>query len=203
LWLLQSRTAKRTALAALQIACDLVSEGVIDTSTALERLRGYDLDRITRRHLADPGVEPLARATPAGGGVASGWIALDVASAMRRAALGDDVVLVREEASTDDVAGLAACRGVLTATGARTSHAAVVARQLGIACLVNCPGLAVDIEARRVRIGGQPLGEDDRVTIDGSTGAIYPGVLRWTEERPVELINAVRAWQRQLAPARP
>ena len=196
LWLLQSRIAKRTPWAALQIACDLVDEGLIDRPTALDRLRPYDLDRITRVELTPhPAIAPIGRATPASGGVASGHIALDVESAIRHAEHGESVILVRDYASTGDIAGLAVCRGLLTATGARTSHAAVVARQLGIVCLVNCSGLGIDLSGRTLHIGDHRLGEDDTITIDATSGQIYPGSLGLTEHHPTDLINRVRAWQ--------
>lgn len=128
LWLLQTRTAKRTPWAALHIACDLVDEELIDPATAVRRLGDYDLDSITRVLAAEDGAQPIAHGIPAGTGVATGRAALDVATARRYAEQGDPVVLVRDEASTEDISGLAVCRGLITATGARTSHAAVVAR---------------------------------------------------------------------------
>jgi pyruvate,orthophosphate dikinase len=196
LWLLQTRAAKRTPWAALQIACDLVDEGLIDPKTALERLRPYDLDRIARVRLS-PGtdVEPIGRGTPASAGVACGLIALDVEAALRLADRGEPVVLVREQASTDDVAALAVCRGLLTATGARTSHAAVVARQLGVACLVNCADLSVDLQARRLAVGTCWLDEGDPITIDGADGWLYTGALDVVEDRPTALVERVRAWE--------
>ena len=196
LWLLQSRTAARTPWAALQIACDLVAEGVIEESSALDRLRTYDLDRISRRSLApDPGVEPIGHAIPASDGVAAGRIALTVRTALAYAQQGQPVVLVRDTASTDDIAALAVCRGLLTATGARTSHAAVVARQLGVVCLVNCAELTAEPDNHRMRIGQGWLAEGDTITIDSSDGGIYHGDLQLTETRPTHLIERVRAWQ--------
>jgi len=200
LWLLQTRSAKRTPWAALQIACDLVDEGLIDQVTALDRLRAYDLDRITSVRLGSgAGITSIALATPAGGGVASGRIALDVDAVLRHAAHDEPAILVRDQASTEDIAALAVCQGVLTATGARTSHAAVVARQLGIACLVNCHELSIDLPERRLCIGDRQLHEDDTITIDATTGRIYPGALQLTEEHPTGLIERVRAWQRGAA----
>ncbi|HEX9034814.1 MAG TPA: PEP/pyruvate-binding domain-containing protein [Streptosporangiaceae bacterium] len=198
LWLLQARAAKRTPWAALQIASDLVDEGVIDQATALERLRSYDLDDISRTGFGDgarPG--PIGHGTPASHGAASGRIALDVPTALREAERHDPVILVRAETSTEDIAALAVCQGLVTGRGARTSHAAVIARQLGIACLVNCGSLSIDLSARRLRIGDVPLAEGDQVTVDGTAGAIYPGALELTEERPTELISRVRGWQHQ------
>ncbi len=196
LWLLQTRSAKRTPWAALQIACDLVSEGILDPGTALDRLREYDLERISRTRLA-PGldIQPLGRATPAGIGVAVGGIALDADAARRCAERGESVILVREQTSTDDIAALAVCRGLLTGSGTRTSHAAVVARQLGVVCLVNCTELSIDPHARTLRIGGTQLGEHDTITVDGSDGYIYAGELQLVEEYPIDLLEQVRGWQ--------
>ena len=197
LWLLQTRAAKRTPWAALQVACDLVDEQLIDPSTALDRLRPYDLDHITRTRLVTkPETTPIGRATPASTGVATGRIALHPDTARQHAEHSQPTILVREEASTDDVAALAACRGLLTATGARTCHAAVVARQLGIVCLVNCAELHIDTQARRLRIGEHQLDEDDTITIDGATGNIYTGALQIVEDHPTDLIQRVRAWAR-------
>ncbi|TNC19382.1 PEP/pyruvate-binding domain-containing protein [Amycolatopsis alkalitolerans] len=196
LWLLQTRDAKRTPWAALRIACDLVDEGVIDRDTALDRLGGYDLDDITRHRLAS-GVarRPLGRAVPASAGVASGPIALDATAAADRAQRGEPAILVRPEASTNDMAALAVCGGLLTARGARTSHAAVVARQLGVVSLVNCTALTIDAAARTVRIGTRELREGDPITVDGSDGSVYAGALELIEERPTEYVDRIRAWQ--------
>ena len=199
LWLLQTRAAKRTPWAALHIACALVDEGLIDQSTALERLRPYDLERVTRFTLApNSDTKSIGEAVPASTGVASGRIALDVETALHYGHQGDPVTLVREEASTEDIAALALCCGLLTARGARTSHAAVVARQLAIVCLVNCLDLVIDLRTRSLRIGGSQLREGDTITIDGANGRIYVGALELVKERPAELINRVGAWQRGL-----
>jgi pyruvate, orthophosphate dikinase len=201
LWLLQTRTAKRTALAALQIACDLVDEGIISPAIASQRLEGYDLDQIKLLQLeGDPGIEAAGSATPASTGVAAGLVALDVDRAVRLAAQSRPVILVREHASTRDISALAVCRGLLTATGSRTSHAAVVARQLGVVCLVNCAELSIGSDGHHLRIGNHELQEEDPITIDGSTGLIYPGLLRVRERRPTSLLDRVRAWQNTLTP---
>jgi pyruvate,orthophosphate dikinase len=196
LWLLQTRAAKRTPLAALRIACHLVDEELIDTRTALERLHEYDLDSIGWIRLADEaGAAAVAQGTPAGSGVARGRVALSVDTARRHAEAGEPVVLVREEASTDDISALAVCRALVTATGARTSHAAVVARQLGVVCVVGCSDLSVDLDRRRARMGVHELGDDSHITVDGGTGCVYPGELEVRFERPSELISRVREWQ--------
>ncbi len=200
LWMLQSRTAKRTPWAALRIACDLVDEGLIDPATAVERLREYELNSITRVRLADErGAEVLGRGTPASDGVASGRMALDIDAAQRFSRDGDPVVLVRDEASTQDIAGLSVCRGVVTATGARTSHAAVVARQLGAACVVGCREISFQIDRRMIRVGQVEIREGERITVDGATGLLCRDEPEVCVERPDDLIGRVRAWQASLA----
>ena len=195
LWLLQTRTAKRTPWAALQIVCDLVTEGCIDEATALERLAGYDLETIVRGRLAVPAeTRPLALATPASIGVAAGRVAFQVEDARRIAETGSEVVLVRESASTGDIAALAVCRGLLTASGARTSHAAVVARQLGVVCLVGCEDLVVDSAAGRIRLGSETLAAGDQITLDADRGQVFAGMLE-VVERPIDLIARVRSWR--------
>ena len=143
----------------------------------------------------------LAVATPASVGVAAGEIALDVDTALRRSDGGAPVVLVREEASTADIAGLATCRALLTSVGARTSHAAVVARQLGVVCAVDCHDLSIDLRARTVRIGDHALGEGDTLTVDGTNGRIFRGEVAVVEERPTELLDRVNEWKRSPASA--
>jgi pyruvate,orthophosphate dikinase len=200
LWMLQTRTAKCTAWAALRIACDLVDEGLIDQATAVERLRAYELGSIARVRLADEsGAEVLGRGTPASEGVASGRIALGIDAAQRLSRDGDPVVLMRDDASTKDIAGFAVCRGVITATGARTSHAAVVARQLGLACVVGCRDLSFDLDHGCVRLGQAELHEGGWITVDGATGLLYQGEIEVRVEHPDEMIGRMRAWQASLA----
>lgn len=195
LWLLQTRTAMRTPWAAIQIACDLVDEELIDPATAVERLRDLELDRITRVRLAaDEDTAPLAQGVPAGTGVTTGRVALTAEAARRYAERGEPVVLVRDEASTEDIAGLAVCDGLVTATGARTSHAAVVARQLGVVCVVGCLDLSFDAHRGRLRVGTVELNEGDTITVDGSHGLVYSGNLGVRTEQPTELIERVRGW---------
>ncbi len=198
LWLLQTRTAKRTPLAALQIACDLVQEGIIDRTTALERLSSYDIDHITTTRLdATSGTEPIGRATSASVGIASGLMMLDADSVFKAAAAGHPVILVREHASTTDIAALAASRGLLTATGARTSHAAVVARQLGVVCLTSCTDLEIDPHNHTARFGPHQLAEGDTITLDATSGNIYQGALQATRQAPTDLIDRVKTWRSQ------
>jgi pyruvate, orthophosphate dikinase len=196
LWMLQTRAAKRTPWAALRIACDLVDEGLIDVPTAIERLSGYELDSISRFRMADEqDAEILGRGTPASDGIGSGRLALTIAAAQRFSRDGDPVVLVRAEASTEDIVGFTISRGFVTATGARTSHAAVVARQLGVACVVGCESLFVDVEHGRIRLGEGDLLEGEFITVDGSTGLVYRGEPTSYVERPDELLRRVEDWK--------
>lgn len=200
LWMLQSRPAKRTPWAAVRVACDLVDEGLIDVDTALARLSGLNLNRVGRVRLVPPAGDgvaatPLTRGLPGGTGVAVGRIALDVEAAGGLAGTGDPVILTRSEATTGDVAGLAVCAGLLTATGSRTSHAAVVARHLGVVSVLGCSGLVVDVTTRGVRVGTADLAEGDWVTIDGDDGQVYAGRLDVTVEQPEPCLSRVRAWR--------
>ncbi len=195
LFLLQTRRAKRTPWAALKIAIDLVAEGLIQPKEALHRLEGIDLNTIARNHLLLPQTAPLARATVAGIGVVAGRIALDLDSAQRFAGAGDPTILVRRETTTADILGMANAAGILTALGGRTSHAAVVARQLGKICLVGCSDLLIDPSARTCRIGPRDFTEGDWVTLDGDQGAVYAGRLEVVVERPAAAFANVTRWR--------
>lgn len=200
LFLLQTRAGQRTPWAAVQIAVDLVAEGLIDPPTALARLAPYDLDAITRVRLAaGPRRPPLARAVPASLGVASGAIALDGDRARAFAAAGRSVILVRADIATEDLAGMAAANGILTAAGGRTSHAAVVARQMGKVCLVGCTELHIDLQRRRCRIGEREFGEGEILALDGDAGDVYTERLEVTYERPDAALAQIAAWQRAAA----
>lgn len=194
LYLLQTRTAKRTAWAALRSAVDLVTEGLIDSATAMQRLEGIDLGRLERVRVAAD-APPLARGVPAGLGVAHGAIALDPAAARRMKAAGQSVILVRDHPSTEDVAGIAVADALLAASGGRTSHAAVVARQMDKVCVVGCEALVIDAARRRCRIGERDLAEGDPLSLDGSSGAIYAGAVEVVREAPLELLRQVEAWR--------
>lgn len=196
LWLLQTRAGQRTPWAACQIAVDMVSEGLCDPATALDRLADIDLDSLVRRRAAPAaGQAPIARATPASLGVATGAVALDSERAHRLRSEGRACILVRSATSTEDIAGLAASDGLLTATGGRTAHAAVVARHLDKVCLVDCPDLAIDLTARRLRIGDLRLVEGDVITLDGDTGDVYAGEVAVVSERPTRALATIARWR--------
>ena len=195
LYFLQSRHAKRTPWAAVRIAVDMVEEGICQPADVLSRLTEIDLTLAERTRFAPPLPTPLALAQVAGIGVACGAIALDAAAAQRMAAAGQKSILVRHETSTADIDGLAVAEGVVTATGGRTSHAAVVARQLAKVCLVSCPGLRVDLEGRVVWFGEQVLAEGDTLSIDGNDGAVYAGELTVVTERPERELAVIGRWR--------
>jgi pyruvate,orthophosphate dikinase len=182
LFILQTRSAKRTARAALRMAVDMVEEGLISTEEAILRVDPQVLDQLLHPTL-DPAAERQVIATglPASPGAASGAIVLDSAEAERRAGLGESVILVRVETSPEDIAGMHAARGILTARGGMTSHAAVVARGMGRPCVSGAGSLFIDAEARTVRAGETLLREGERITIDGGTGEVMLGDVAMVE----------------------
>jgi len=196
LYLLQSRDAKRTDWAALRIAVDLVREGLIDPLEAHRRLSRIDLDKIWRTRFERHSAEPLAHAEAASIGVVSGVVALDCGAAERMAKAGEPVILVRRDILTSDIEGIARAEGILTASGSRTSHAAVVARQLGKVCLVGCAALEVDLERRCCKLGSQTLNEGDALALDGNQGCIYAGKINVVTERPEKELKAIAQWAR-------
>lgn len=196
LFLLQSRSAKRTPWAALRIAVDQVDEGLISPSEALPRLAEINLDSVVRTRLASSLNEPLTQAQVAGLGVASGAIALDSETANRMASVERPVILVRREMDTADISGMMSATGILTVAGGRTSHAAVVARQLGKVCLVACRNLEIDLSKRCCRIGGKTMYEGEFLSLDGNNGGIYAGKLEVVLERPERELARIRNWHR-------
>jgi pyruvate, orthophosphate dikinase len=176
LYLLQTRTAKRTAAAAIKCAVDMTGEGLIEREEAVARIDPTQLDQLLHPRL-DPDVEfeVAAQGLNASPGAACGKIVLDADSAEERGKAGESVILVRWETTPDDIHGLIQAKGVLTAHGGMTSHAAVVARGMGKPCVAGCEGLDIDSDAKTVRIGGHQLGEGDVITIDGGTGRVIVG----------------------------
>jgi pyruvate,orthophosphate dikinase len=195
LYLLQARNAKRSDWAAIKIATDLVGEGLIDQAEAQRRLSAIDLNTVSRTRLEAHHDKVLARAEPASAGVAIGAIALDSSAVERMTNEGTPILLVRRETATSDIEGMASAVGILTATGSRTSHAAVVARQLGRVCLVGCAALEIDLRSRRCKIGGLTVFEGDYLTLDGNHGCVYPGKLHIVTERPERELRQIAAWE--------
>lgn len=193
LWLLQTRDGKRSPEAQARIALDLWAEGVIDRAEALRRTRTLNADTLAVERVAasGPGAEVvlLGSASSASHGAACGEIALDESRARQRAGAGAPVVLVRQDAETRDIAALELACGLLTARGARTSHAAVVARQLGKVCLVGCEDLRIDMASRTIRLGPVQLAEGETLTLDAQRGAIYRGPVRTVREADAALLQ--------------
>jgi pyruvate,orthophosphate dikinase len=197
LYFLQTRAGKRTPWAALQIAVDLVSADIIDPPTALQRLAGIDVDTVERTRV-QPGAEaaPVATGIPASLGVAAGAITFDPARAQQMAK-EQPVILVRPEMSPDDITGLDAAAGVLTALGGRTSHAAVVARQMGKVCVVGCRTLRIDGSTHRCWFGDRTLREGDVITVDGESGNVFEGRVAVVTEKPDKALATIARWRAQ------
>jgi pyruvate,orthophosphate dikinase len=194
LYMLQTRTGKRTGRAAVRIAVDLANEGVIERREALERVRPQDLEQLlapefdlAEKERAVQEGRLLARGLPAGPGAAAGRIVLSAERAAELAASGP-VLLVRAETSPEDIVGMHAAVGILTSRGGMTSHAAVVARGLGKPCIVGAGALDVDEEAGELRVDGRVFREGDHLSIDGTTGEVIGGALA---ARPSEVLRAV------------
>tara|TARA_R110000782_G_scaffold78276_6_gene155275 strand:- start:28784 stop:31450 length:2667 start_codon:yes stop_codon:yes gene_type:complete len=176
LWMLQTRSGKRTAKAALKIAVDMATEGLITEEEAVARVDPAALDQLLHPTL-DPGAprDVLTKGLPASPGAASGQIVFDADTAERFDEMGEAVILVRIETSPEDIHGMHAAKGILTARGGMTSHAAVVARGMGRPCVSGAGALAIDAKAKTLRIAGRELKEGDILTIDGSTGEVMAG----------------------------
>jgi pyruvate,orthophosphate dikinase len=198
LWILQARSAKRTPLAALRFAIDFVRESMISPAEALKRLHDVDLDALTRKRLVDAH-DTLDQGIGASAGVAAGRAAFDSKSAERLAADGNPVVLIRPDTSTADVAGFATSVGIVTAVGGRTSHAALVARQMGKPCVVGCPNLNVDAESGKARFGDMEVREGDWISIDGEAGTIYLGQYDVAFDRPQAELAELERWRAEAA----
>ncbi len=176
LYILQTRSGKRTARAALKIAVEMVSEGLISEAEAVKRVDAAAMDQLLHPTL-DPKAprDIIARGLPASPGAASGAVVFDSDTAEQRARAGDAVILVRTETSPEDIHGMHAARGILTARGGMTSHAAVVARGMGRPCVSGAGGISIDMAARTLNTGGRVVAEGDRITIDGATGDVMLG----------------------------
>jgi len=176
LFMLQTRSGKRTASAALRIAVDMAEEGLISKDEAVLRIDPQALDQLLHPTL-DPSAERqvIAKGLPASPGAASGAAVFDADTAEKRAGLGEKVILVRVETSPEDIHGMHAAQGILTARGGMTSHAAVVARGMGRPCVSGAGSVAIDHRARLMRVGGREVKEGETITIDGSTGEVMLG----------------------------
>ena len=196
LFMLQTRSGKRTPRAAARIALDLLDEGCISAATARERLAELDPASLSVSEVCAAGgdlPQPVATGACACAGVVSGGVVFDEAQARQRQAKGLPSILVTRDAQTRDVAAMALVSGVLTANGARTSHAAVVARQMGKVCLVGCPQLVFDDQAQQVSLAGAPLLAGDTISLDGNRGQVYRGALSVREDVPQALLARMHA----------
>ncbi|HYI73830.1 MAG TPA: pyruvate, phosphate dikinase, partial [Gaiellaceae bacterium] len=195
LYLLQTRTGKRTAAAALRVASEMVDEGLISREEAVARIDPGQLDQLLHPMIdPDAKVDVAARGLNASPGAASGAIVLDADTAEERGKAGESVVLVRWETTPDDIHGLIHAAGVLTAHGGMTSHAAVVARGMGKPCVAGCEGLSIDVAAGTVRIGEHELSAGDVITVDGGTGRVIVGAVPLVPPAIDENFETILEW---------
>ncbi|HVM17095.1 MAG TPA: pyruvate, phosphate dikinase [Gaiellaceae bacterium] len=195
LFLLQTRSAKRTAAAALRCAVEMVEEGLIAREDAIARIDPAQLDQLLHPMLdPDASYDVACRGLNASPGAASGKIVFDADTAAERGAAGEDVILVRWETMPDDIHGMIEAKGILTVHGGMTSHAAVVARGMGKPCVAGCEGVSIDVEARTATVGGQQLAEGDVLTIDGGTGDVIVGEVPLVPPQINEDFQTVLGW---------
>jgi pyruvate, orthophosphate dikinase len=195
LWMLQTRAGKRTAKAALRIAVEMAEEGLIDRTEAVLRIDPASLDQLLHPTL-DPAADRrvIARGLPASPGAACGKAVFDADTAERRASAGEAVILVRIETSPEDIHGMHAAQGILTARGGMTSHAAVVARGMGRPCVSGAGSLAVDYKAKRMRVGGHDIAEGEVITIDGASGEVMLGAVPTVQPELVGDFGTLMEW---------
>lgn len=176
LYVLQTRSAKRTARAAIRTAVEMAREGLITREEALMRVDPAQVVQVLHRGVApDVKVPPLAQGLPASPGAATGKVVFDADRAEALGAQGEAVILVRPETTPDDMHGIVQARGILTSRGGMTCHAAIVARHMGKPCVVGCEAIRIDLEAREFRVGSTRVAEGDVISIDGSTGRVFLG----------------------------
>ena len=199
LYFLQTRNGKRTAKAAIKIACDLVDEGMITPEEAVMRIDAKSLDQLLHptfdeSSLADATV--IGEALPASPGAASGKVVFTAEDAKRlgKGGKGERVVLVRLETTPEDIEGMVASQGILTVRGGRTSHAAVVARGMGTCCVAGCGAIVINEEAKEFSLGGYTFHEGDYISLDGNTGKIYKGDIKTNEATVSGDFGRIMSW---------
>ena len=200
LYMLQTRNGKRTAPAALKIACDLVDEGMIDEKKAVSMIEPRNLDTLLHPQFVPAALKaatPMGKALPASPGAACGKIVFTAEDAKAWAARGEKVVLVRLETSPEDIEGMMAAQGILTVRGGMTSHAAVVARGMGRCCVSGCTEIKMDEENKTFSLAGKSFGEGDWISLDGSTGNIYDGVIETKDAEIAGEFGRIMAWADQ------
>ena len=200
LYMLQTRNGKRTAQAALKIACDLVDEGMRTPEEAVAMIDPRNLDTLLHPQFdaeALKKAEPLAKALAASPGAACGKIVFTAEDAKEWAARGEKVVLVRLETSPEDIEGMKAAQGILTVRGGMTSHAAVVARGMGTCCVSGCSDITMDEENKKFVLAGKEFHEGDALSIDGSTGKIYDGIIPTVDATIAGEFGRIMGWADQ------
>ena len=195
LFLLQTRSAKRTAAAAVRAAVEMVDEGLLSREDAVARIDPAQLDHLLHPTLDPAGAyEVVATGLAASPGAACGYAVFDADTAAARSQAGDDVILVRWETSPDDIHGLVAARGVLTAHGGIASHAALVARGMGKPCVAGCADLTIDLDRRVATIGGRRLAEGDMIALDGASGSVILGEVDLVPARLNDDLETILGW---------
>ena len=197
LYFLQTRNGKRTAPAAIQIACDLVDEGKITPEEAITRIEAKSLDQLLHPTFDAAALKAgrvIGSALPASPGAAAGKVYFTAEEAKAAHEKGERVILVRLETSPEDIEGMHASEGILTVRGGMTSHAAVVARGMGTACVSGCGDIVIDEEAKRFELGGETIVEGDYISLDGSTGKIYLGDIKTVEASVSGNFGRIMAW---------
>ena len=199
LYFLQTRNGKRTAHAAIKIACDLVDEGMIDEKEAVMRIDAKSLDQLLHPTFdvkALKEAEEIGEALPASPGAAAGKVVFTAEDAKKlgKGGQGERVVLVRLETTPEDIEGMVASQGILTVRGGRTSHAAVVARGMGTCCVAGCGAISINEEAKEFTLGGYTFHEGDYISLDGNTGKIYKGDVKTNEATVSGDFGRIMAW---------
>ena len=199
LYFLQTRNGKRTAPAAIQIACDLVDEGMIDEKEAVLRIDAKSLDQLLHPTFDKDSLkagEVIGQALPASPGAAAGKVVFtaEEAKELGKGGKGERVVLVRLETTPEDIEGMVAAQGILTVRGGMTSHAAVVARGMGTCCVSGCGDIKINEEAKEFKLGGYTFHEGDYISLDGTTGKIYKGDIKTVEASVSGNFGRIMAW---------
>ena len=193
LYILQTRNAKRTTLASIRVAVDLVEENLIDKETAIKRIDANKIPELLSAKLEIPrGEKPIAKGIGASPGGAVGKIALSSDVAKKFVENGETAILVRLETSPEDISGMSICQGILTARGGTTSHAAVVARGMGTVCVSGCESL--QISGKSIKLGGQKFAEGDYISIDGTSGEIFSGKLKTNASLDNKYLSTILDW---------
>ena len=200
LYMLQTRNGKRTAAAAIKIACDLIDEGMISEEEALMQIDAKSLDMLLHPTF-DPAslkkAQPIGKGIAASPGAAAGTVVFTAEDAAEKGKAGEKVVLVRLETSPEDIEGMKYSQGILTVRGGQTSHAAVVARGMGTCCVSGCGDIKMDEENKQFTLAGKTFNEGDEISLDGSTGCIYDGIIETKDAEIAGEFGRIMAWADQ------